>query len=100
MATDKDVDAGKNLETQKDVDTTKATATGEPSIEYLVDGLTEDQLKGVSGGLAAGEVAKTPMRCVGVSCDGFNSKCYAFCTTMSCPHVNCEEIRCTSFQMS
>ncbi len=90
----------KSAEAKKDVEPKKATATGEKSVEFIVDGMTEEELKGVAGGLTTGVVSKMPMRCVDVSCDGFNSKCYAFCTTMSCPHVNCEELKCTSYQMS
>jgi len=95
MATDKDVEAKKDPETQKDVDTKKDPGTGEPSIDYLVDGLTEEQLKGVSGGLATA----VPFRCVGVVCEGVRSNCVAYCAVMSCPSVKCGSHKCDSFDM-
>ncbi len=95
MATDKDVAAKKDPETQKDVDTKKAPGTGEPSIEYLVDGLTEDDLKRVSGGV----VTKLPMRCTGVSCSGLGNPCVAHCTVMTCPQIACDSHLCDKFEM-
>ena len=93
MATNKDAEAKKDVEPKKDA------GTGEKSIEYIVDGLTEEQLKGVSGGLATGDATKQPRRCVGVSCQGLTSSCYAFCRTMLCPSVRCESLECSSFDM-
>ena len=98
MATEKDVAAKKDPETQKDVDTKKAPGTGEPSIEYMVDGLTEEELKGVSGGLATGDVTKVPMKCDGVLCSGL-SNCVAYCRDMSCGSVSCEKHACDKYYM-
>ena len=69
MGTDKDVEAKKDLETQEDVDTKKDPETGEPSVEYLVEGLTEEELKQVSGGVTSGwgaRLASTCNLCTGV----------------------------------
>ena len=90
MATDKDAEAKKDVEPKKDA------ATGEKSIDYLVDGLTEDELKGVSGGLGTGDVTKSVM-CSGVTCTGLMTKCYAMCGTMRCPAVSCGELKCGAF---
>jgi hypothetical protein len=51
MATNEDLEAKNDPETRKDANTRKASETGEESIEYLVEGLTEEELKQVAGGL-------------------------------------------------
>jgi hypothetical protein len=83
MGTDKDLEAKKDLETQKDADTKKAPETGEQSIEYLVEGLAEEELKQVSGGRTPGLATKLPSdcnlcvgvvvpHCVSYYCDGYD----------------------------
>ena len=84
MAADKNVEAQKVPETQKDVDTKKAPGPGEPSIEYVVDGLTEDELKKVSGGLATGDLTKLPMKCGDMTCKPFTNPCYEYCQAVGC----------------
>ncbi len=88
MATDKDVKAKKDPE------------TGEPAIDYLVEGLTEEELKGVTGGLAAGEATTAPMKCEGVTCLGLITRCYTFCRSLACPKVDCEKLQCGSFDIA
>ena len=64
MATDKDLEAGKDTEAKKDVDTKEGPETGEPSIEYLVEGLlTEEELQRVSGGVLPGSGTKPHVEC-------------------------------------
>jgi len=57
-----DLEAREDLETQKDAETKKDPETGEQSIEYLVEGLTEEELKQVSGGMTPGLATKCPAR--------------------------------------
>ncbi len=97
MATDKDLEAKKEPETQEDAK--KAPETGEPSIEYLVEGLTEEELAGVSGGLTPGLETKLPFGCTGVQCSGVKTSCATWCGTMNCPAVTCGSHNCGNFNM-
>ena len=84
MANEKDVAAKKDPETQKDVEAEKAPGTGEPAIDYLVEGLTEEELKQVSGGLGTGDVTKRPMKCGDMTCTPFTNPCYEYCQAVGC----------------
>jgi len=85
MATEKDLEAQKDVETQKDVKTKEGPETGEPSIEYLVEGLmTEEELQRVSGGVIPGLGIKA-MEC-------------NLCSGVVVPH--CVSYHCGSFDPS
>jgi len=85
METNKDLEAKKDQETQKDADTKKDPETGEQSIEYLVEGLTEEELQRVSGGLTPGLASKLPSNC-------------NLCSGVVVPH--CVSYYCGSFDPS
>ena len=59
------------------------------SIEVLVEGLTEEELQKVSGGLS----------CRGAVCKGVR-QCLALCPFLNCPEVNCDALQCPSFHMT
>ena len=77
METNKDLEAEKDLETQKDADTKKDAETGEQSIEYLVEGVTEEELKQVSGGLTPGLGSKLPLQECNL-CSGVVVRCASY----------------------
>ena len=81
MATEKDVATKKDPETQKDINTKEDSGTGEKSIEYLVDGMTEEELKRVSGGVV---LPKVPMKCGDMTCTPFTNPCYEYCQAVGC----------------
>jgi hypothetical protein len=85
MATNKDLEANTDPESQQDVDSEKGPDTGEGAIEYLVEGLTEEDLKGVVGGLAPGLGTKP-----GTNCN--------LCSGVVVPH--CVSYYCSGFDPS
>ncbi len=91
MAADKDAD------TKKDVEPKKDAATGEKPVEFIVDGMTEEELKRVSGGLGGVVVIQKPLGCEEVICGEVRSKCYTYCNGMECTGVTCKDHKCTNF---
>ncbi len=92
MATDKDLEAKKEPETQEDAK--KAPETGEPSIEYLVEGLTEEDLARVSGGA----VVLPSMKCAPHQC-GIVKACATLCGNQVCGQITCDAHNCNVFSM-
>jgi len=89
--------ADKSAETKKDVEPKKDAATDEKSIDYIVDGMTEEELKRVSGGAGLALPTKLPLGCEQVLCGDLTSKCYTYCNSMECAGVTCKEHKCTNF---
>ena len=84
------------MATKKDVEPKKDAGTGEKSIEYIVDGVTEDELKKVSGGLGGVGNAKV-LTCAGHECHDVKL-CAYYCSSQICPEVTCSDHRCSSFR--
>ncbi len=73
----------KSAEPKKDVEPKKDAATDEKSIEIIVEGMTEEELKRVSGGLS-GALPAVPMKCGDMTCSPFRNPCYEYCQAVGC----------------